>query len=88
VEFGFDDLSVGIREAPGAAREFVERSADYHGALPCGERRMQAVVCFQNIAIHDYKNLSLAMVRTMLEEHLDESCSFDSPMRSRPERGF
>jgi uncharacterized protein YutE (UPF0331/DUF86 family) len=49
---------------------------------------MQAVVCFQNIAIHDYKNLSLAMVRTMLEEHLDEFCSFDSAMRSRPERGF
>jgi len=33
-------------------------------------RRLQAMVGFRNIAIHDYQKLNLAIVRSILKEHL------------------
>lgn len=42
--------------------------------------RMQTMVGFRNIAVHDYQNLSLQVVRTILEERLDDFRDFASAM--------
>ena len=34
--------------------------------------RMQAMVGFRNIAVHNYKKLNLAVVRSILEQHLTD----------------
>ena len=34
--------------------------------------RMHAMVGFRNIAVHDYQKLSLAIIRAILDQHLDE----------------
>lgn len=39
-------------------------------------RRMKAMVGFRNIAIHDYQALSLEILRSILDEHLDDFRSF------------
>ena len=35
--------------------------------------RMQAMVGFRNIAIHDYQSLNMAVVRAIIEKHLEDS---------------
>lgn len=35
-------------------------------------RRMQAMVGFRNIAVHDYRKLSMAILRSILHERLDD----------------
>lgn len=48
-------------------------------------QRMQAMVGFRNIAVHDYQKLSLPIVRNILEHHLDDFRAFSSAILSSSE---
>ena len=50
---------------------------------PVLSRRMQAMVGFRNVAVHDYQKLSLEIVKSILEGHLDDFRAFSSKMLSR-----
>jgi len=43
-------------------------------------RRMQAMVGFRNIAVHNYQKLSLEVVRSILNENLDDFRRFCKAM--------
>ena len=43
-------------------------------------RRMQAMVGFRNVAVHDYQKLNLEVVRSILEGHLDDFRKFAEVM--------
>ncbi len=38
--------------------------------------RMQAMVGFRNVAVHDYRRLDLAIVRSIVTDHLDDFLQF------------
>lgn len=46
-------------------------------------RRMQAMVGFRNVAVHDYQRLSLEVVKSILENHLDDFRAFSGVILSR-----
>ena len=46
----------------------------------CLMRRMQAMVGFRNIAVHNYQKLSLEVVRSILNENLDDFRRFCAAM--------
>ena len=46
-------------------------------------RRMQAMVGFRNVAVHDYQKLNLEVVKSILENHLDDFRAFSSAMINR-----
>lgn len=41
---------------------------------------MQAMVGFRDVAVHDYRKLSIDVVRAILEEHLDDFQAFSRTM--------
>jgi uncharacterized protein YutE (UPF0331/DUF86 family) len=42
--------------------------------------RMQAMVGFRNIAVHNYQKLNLAVLRSILEQHLTDFRDFSQRM--------
>ncbi len=61
---------------PQTSREAFSLLRD-HGLLPeeiC--RRMQAMVGFRNIAIHDYQAINLEIVKAIIERHLEDLTEF------------
>lgn len=46
-------------------------------------RRMQAMVRFRNVAIHDYQKLSLEVVKSILKNHLNDFREFSSAILNR-----
>ena len=46
-------------------------------------RRMQAMVGFRNVAVHDYQKLSLEVVKSILESHLSDFRAFSSTIINR-----
>lgn len=47
---------------------------------PASAERLRAMVGFRNIAIHDYQTLSLPVLTSILDEHLDDLRSFARSM--------
>src|SRR4030067_2430376 len=43
---------------------------------PAVSKKMQAMVGFRNIAVHDYQNLNLDIVRAVIEKHLKDFKDF------------
>ncbi len=43
---------------------------------PALSKKMQAMVGFRNIAVHDYQNLNLDIVRAVIEKHLKDFQDF------------
>ena len=43
---------------------------------PAVSKKMQAMVGFRNIAVHDYQNLNLDIVRAVIEKHLKDFQDF------------
>jgi len=39
-------------------------------------RRMQAMVGFRNVAVHDYRKLSMVILRSILDERLEDFVLF------------
>lgn len=50
-------------------------------------RRMQAMVGFRNVAVHDYQKLRLEVVRSILDNHLDDFRAFVRAILSRETDG-
>ncbi|MBA2377034.1 MAG: DUF86 domain-containing protein [Actinomycetota bacterium] len=50
-------------------------------------RRMQAMVGFRNVAVHDYQKLNLEIVKNILENHLNDFRAFSSAMVRRENQG-
>lgn len=53
--------------------------------------RMQSMVGFRNIAVHDYQKLNFAILRSILNNHLDDFRNFiqsikNESMEDRPEK--
>lgn len=74
---------VGKLGLPQESREafvLLERAGWIEPAL---SRRMQAMVGFRNVAVHDYQKLRLAVVKSILEEHLDDFRRFAAAMLNR-----
>jgi len=67
--------SLGVPQQSRDAFEML-RDADMLGdAL---SRRMQAMVGFRNVAVHDYRKLSMAILRSILDERLGDFRRFAS----------
>jgi len=50
-------------------------------------RRMQRMVGFRNVAVHDYQALSLPILKAILEQHLSDFSEFTAALlrRGKPE---
>ena len=65
---------------PQASRDFFELLAQ-NGLLSAElNKRMQAMVGFRNIAAHDYQKLNLAILRAIIEKHLDDFLAFSAAL--------
>lgn len=49
--------------------------------------RMQAMVGFRNVAVHDYQKLSLEIVHSILENHLNDFNDFASAVSTAAQAG-
>ena len=69
---------------PQASRDFFELLAQ-NSLLPAElNKRMQAMVGFRNIAAHDYQKLNLAILRSIIEKHLDDFLDFSTALLKLP----
>jgi uncharacterized protein YutE (UPF0331/DUF86 family) len=64
---------LGIPQESRDAFQLLERSGRLPGEL---STRLQRMVGFRNVAIHDYQKLNLAIVRAIVEQHLDDLVKF------------
>ncbi len=63
---------------PQQSRDAFEMLASA-GLLDAGlSRRMQAMVGFRNVAVHDYQALSIPILRSILKQRLDDFRDFSS----------
>lgn len=60
---------LGLPQESREAFTLLEQSGMLDGELAA---RMRAMVGFRNIAVHDYQKLSLDVVRSILEKHLND----------------
>lgn len=47
--------------------------------------RMMAMVGFRNVAVHDYRKLDLAIVRSIVTEHLEDFLELTRALLTRPD---
>lgn len=71
---------LGLPQESREAFVLLERAGKINSGL---SRRMQAMVGFRNIAVHDYQNLNLEVVKSILENHLDDFRAFSKVMLSQ-----
>jgi uncharacterized protein YutE (UPF0331/DUF86 family) len=71
---------LGLPQESREAFTLLERAGRIEPGL---SNRMQAMVGFRNVAVHDYQRLSLEVVKSILEDHLDDFRTFVSEMLSR-----
>ena len=64
---------LGIPQQSREAFVLMEENALLEEAL---SNRMQAMVGFRNIAVHDYQKISLPILRSILENHLEDFEAF------------
>lgn len=65
--------SLGVPQQSREAFEMLHEEELLDDAL-C--RRMQAMVGFRNVAVHDYRKLSMAILRSILDERLEDFRQF------------
>ncbi len=51
-------------------------------------QRMRAMVGFRNVAVHDYQNLNLEILKSVLDNHLDDFRAFGAAMLSGSQNSF
>ncbi|MGB3680999.1 MAG: DUF86 domain-containing protein [Rubrobacteraceae bacterium] len=86
IDLAMHTTRVGKLGVPQESREsfaLLERAGWIEPDL---SRRMQAMVGFRNVAVHDYQKLSLEVVKSILENHLDDFRTFSSAIVSREPR--
>lgn len=83
IDLAMHATRVGKLGLPQESREaftLLERAGWIETGL---SRRMQAMVGFRNVAVHDYQRLSLEVVKSILEDHLNDFRTFASEILSR-----
>lgn len=65
---------------PQTSRDFFDLLTQHQFLSEELNRRMQAMVGFRNIATHDYQKLNLAIVRSIVERHLDDFLALSSTL--------
>jgi len=65
--------SLGIPQQSRDAFEMLQAEELLDDAL---SRRMQAMVGFRNVAVHDYRKLSMVILRSILDERLEDFVLF------------
>lgn len=85
IDLAMHATRVGKLGLPQESREAFELLEEAGWIEPDLSRRMRAMVGFRNIAVHDYRRLSLEIVRSILENrilenHLDDFREFSSAM--------
>ncbi len=63
---------------PQTSRDFFDLLENGDVLPPDLARKMKSMVGFRNIAVHDYQNLKLEIVRSIIEKHLDDFLDFSS----------
>lgn len=83
IDLAMHEARVGKLGLPQESREafvLLERAGWIEPDL---SRRMQAMVGFRNVAVHDYQKLRLEIVKSILENHLGDFRSFAATILSR-----
>jgi uncharacterized protein YutE (UPF0331/DUF86 family) len=83
IDLAMHAARVGKLGLPRESREafaLLERAGWIEPGL---SQRMQAMVGFRNVAVHDYRKLRLEVVKSILEGHLDDFRVFSSVIMSR-----
>ncbi|MGB3684137.1 MAG: DUF86 domain-containing protein [Rubrobacteraceae bacterium] len=68
---------------PQESREAFSLLEESGWIQPDLSHRMQAMVGFRNVAIHDYQKLRLEILKSILENHLDDFRDFTTAMLNR-----
>jgi len=63
---------------PQTSREIFSILEDYDYINDELNKKLQAMVGFRNIAVHDYQKLNLEIVRSIVEDRLDDFLEFSS----------
>jgi uncharacterized protein YutE (UPF0331/DUF86 family) len=83
IDLAMHATRVGKLGLPRESREafaLLERAGWIEPGL---SRRMQAMVGFRNVAVHDYQRLSLEVVKSILDDHLNDFRAFASAILRR-----
>ena len=78
IDMGLRIIRLKHLDLPQSARDIfaiLEREGIIAADL---SKKLQAMVGFRNIAVHDYTNLNLDIVKTILEENLDDLVNFNT----------
>jgi uncharacterized protein YutE (UPF0331/DUF86 family) len=86
IDLAMHATRVGKLGFPQESREAFELLEGAGWIEPDLSRRMRAMVGFRNIAVQDYQGLCLEIVRSILENHLDDFREFSSAMIQRGKR--
>ncbi|MGL4819493.1 MAG: type VII toxin-antitoxin system HepT family RNase toxin [Bacilli bacterium] len=76
------EKKLGIPQNSRAAFELLEENGYISSELAL---KMRAMVGFRNIAVHNYKELNLAIVQGIVEEHLQDFILFTQTIRHQYE---
>ena len=76
IDLAMHATRVGKLGLPQESREAFALLARAGWIQPDLSRRMQAMVGFHNVAVHDYRKLNLEIVKSILENHLDDFRAF------------
>ncbi len=83
IDLAMHATRVGELGLPQESREAFTLLECAGGIEPGLSNRMQAMVGFRNVAVHDYQRLSLKVVKSILEDNLNDFRTFASEMLSR-----
>lgn len=83
IDLAMHEARVGKLGLPQESREafaLLERAGRIEPEL---SERMQAMVGFRNVAVHDYQKLRLEILKSILENHLNDFRNFAAAILSR-----
>lgn len=86
IDLAMHAARVGKLGLPQESRESFAMLEEAGWIEPGISRRMQAMVGFRNVAVHDYQKLNLEVVKSILENHLDNFRVFAEAMLRRDSR--
>ncbi len=86
IDLAMHATRVGKLGLPQGSREAFALLEEAGWIEPHLSGRMQAMVGFRNIAVHDYQKLNLEIVRSILENHLNDFRAFSSVIVGRENR--
>ena len=73
-------VKAGRLGVPQSSRDFFVLLEKAGILTPALSKSMQAMVGFRNIAIHDYQDINLEIVRAIVEKHLDDFLVFSAAL--------